>query len=590
MDFQAYRETITRIQSSKFTARQRRLNALSRILNRKQYSHIQTPFSQERQGNNATGQRILLDNRRAAVQEPLAIELVRDQCGLLFGEDHRPLVLARKDPKTTEWIAAFLTDTKFWLTMVNALWKGSVGSCAVVLRVLGKQKTQEVPSTTPESDEAPKVVSLPDGPGRFYFEVWDAEECRPVFDRTAPDRLIELDRRYFIGEDALRAQGYDFTALQKYWDEKSPAWRQGSKRVFQRAGGDIVNDWVVRLDLNTKEEVWYKPVPKFVYERRDWDENDWIVDEDRTVAHDLGVVPAEWVVPLPISSDEYYPDGACLFEPVIDFQFRIDRTLSQTGRAFDYAGDPQLARIRGENGGLPGGIFGQDSAMGGTASDVIEVDEKGEAKFVEITGEGLRISIETYVKALEDIAKRAGAMSRIVPESSSGASAELSSAAMKLLNTPQLTLSGVLRITCGEFPGEQILRLAMKMFDEYDVELPSLAKGLKPNLSASLEWQWPDYYEPVGQEKLFEVQAVNAAAEAYGISHETQVANLGPLFDVRNTEDEIEKINTTKADDMTHEVALANEMGKIEARTGAAVQAKKKAQQKGATPKSGQKN
>ena len=569
MDFISYRETIARIQSSRFTPRQRRLNALSRVLHRKQYSHISNAFSQERQGNGQSGKRILLDDRRPSVQDPLAVELVRDQCGLLFGEDHRPIILARDDEDTTKWMSAFIKDTKFWLTLTDALWKGSPGSCAIVLRVLGKEKEYTVPAQ-PESGQEEIKEKRPDGPGRYYFEVWAGEECRPIFDRSAPDTLLELDRRYFIGEDALKSQGYDYEGLMKYWDTRSAAWRQGAKRTFQKAGGDLVNDWVIRLTLKVEEEVWYKPIPKFIYERKDWDDSQWQIDEDRTSEHELGKVTAEWVRPLPVDADEYYPDGACLFEPVIDFQYRIDRTLSQIGRAFDYAGDPQMARIRAANsGGLPGGSFGTGTAMGGTASDVIEVDEKGEAKFVEITGEGLRVAVETYVSALEDIAKRAGAMSRIAPESSTGASAELSSVAMRLLNTAQLTLSGILRITCGEMPGAPLLKLAMKMWKELDVELPSL-KGQKvePNPDAALEFQWPDYYEPIGQEKLAEVNAINAAYDNGGISKETQIANLAPLFDVTSTNDEGEKIKTDQADQLIQKVAEANELGAVEAKYG----------------------
>lgn len=551
MDFQQYRAAIARSQSSRWTPRQKRLNALSRVLRRAQYEHIKVPFSQERQGDAFTGKRILLDDRRPAVQEPLALELVRDQCGLIFGEDHRPLVIARDDDDTTQWIAAFVRDTKFWLTLMDALWKGSVGSSVIVLRILGRQNERtEIREDTGEE----AIVREPAGPGKYYFEVWAGEECRPVFDRAEPDVLESLDRRYFIGEDALAAQGYNVDALKLKWETKSKAWRAAAKRLL---AGD---EWAVRIVLMPNEEVWYDPIPRYAYERPDWKDAQWEKDEQRSFVHDIGQVPAEWVRPLPINADEFYPDGACLFEPVIDYQFRIDRTLSQTGRAFDYVGDPQLARERGAAAVGGSATFGAPLAMGGTSSDVVEIDAGGEAKFIEITGEGLAVAIDTYVRTLRDIARESGAMSRVTADSKSGASSEMSSAAMKMLNYAQLVLSGILRITVGETPGHRILALAMKLYQDFEVALPSLSKKIAPKADAVLEWQWPDYYEPHGQEKLFEVQAASAAKENEGISQETFVANLAPLFDVQNNANEIKNIDADRqaADDRALEQAIQN--------------------------------
>lgn len=578
MDFLAYRAQLARLQSSKWTPRQKRLNALSRVLGRHQYDHIATPFSQEHEGNNPTGNRILLDDRRPAVKNPLPAELVREQCGLLFGEDHRPVILVKDDKPTTEWIEAFIEDTNFWLTMIDALWKASVGSAAIVLRVLGNSVIEE--QVNPETNEVLKEKT-PKGPGHFYFEVWKGEECKPRFDRARPDTLIELDRCYFLGEDALAAQGYNVEELKEKWDEKDRNWRRGSGFRKGKLGVQASLDWTLRIKLDCETETWYKPVPRYIYERADWTENQWEVDEDRTVEHGLEEVPAWWILPLPVDSDEYYPDGVCLFEDVIDFQYRIDRSASQSGRALDYAGDPQLVDIKGKNGQSVGaGAFGTPTALGGTAADVLTVEGGGDAKFIEITGEGIKVAIETYISTLQDLARRAGAMSRVVPESKTGANSQLSSIAMRMLNFAQLTLAGVLRLTVGQTPGQFILRLAMKMAKKVDVELPSLdGKSIEPNEKVRQEWQWPNFYEPVGQEKLFEVQAATTAAQGGGISKQTMVANLGPLFDVTDPDEELESIKSDQADDMTSRVAEANEMGAVEAKYGAV-----KASSSGANP------
>lgn len=585
MDLIAFRQSIERLQSVRWSARQKRLNALSLILRGKQYEHIPNSFSKERDGDGLTGKRILLDKRRPAVQLKLPKQLVREQCGLIFGEDHRPMVLVKPDeddqdggdkqktpPKpitpnapakpqrselpesdpTNEWIAAFVHDTRMWAVLMDGLWKGSVGSCAIVLRVLGKTRSE------PDPDDETKTLTVDDGAGRYYFEVWRGEECTPKFHPAIPDELTEIDRRYFIGEDALKAQGYNVEALKEKYKDTA-----GQKRRNAYVG----QSWACRLTLNATEEIWYVPVPRHIYEAKDWKDSAWARDEDRSFAHKLDEVPAYWELPLPIDSDELFPDGACLFEDVIDPEFRANRTISQAGRALDYTGDPQMARLLGDakSGKVAATEFGKSVAVGGSASDILE----GDAKFVEITGQGLEIAIDTYLAAVADYAKASGAMSRITPDSKTGAQPDLSSVAMKLLNFSQLVLSGILRETAAEWPGDRLLRLAMRMAEKVDVELPSLKdKSIVPDQTARFEWQWPAYYEPHGQEKLFEIQAIDEAKKGGLISQETAVANTAPMFDVTDTAAERSKIEDDQERSMGNEIANTAAMAEVNAKFG----------------------
>lgn len=478
---------------------------------------------------------------------------MRDVVGLLFGEDHRPLIIAKDQEPTTDWVAAFIKDTSFWLVMMDAVWRGSVGSSVVVLRVLGKTKTEI-------EDDGVTETRKPIGPGRYFFEVWPAEECSPVFDRESPDDLESLSRTFFLSEDSLRAQGYDVDTISAFWDTKKNGWRTRARaKTSEQVSTGANQDWTLRVVLDDAKETWYQPVPRYIYERNSWKESDWIVDDKRSFTHELLEVPAQWVRPLPINADELYPDGQCIFEPVIDFQFRIDRTLSQTGRAFDYAGDPQLARIKAAGSQAAAGAFGDPLAVGGTASDVVDSPVGGDLKFIEIQGDGLAVAIDSYIRSLREIAREAGAMSRISSDSKAGSSAPLSAVAMKMLNFAQLVLCGILRQTCGEHAGGRLIRLAMRMAAKVDVALPSLAqkKGAtpaKPVPNANLEWQWPEYYELHGQEKLYEVQATVQAKAGELISQETGVANVGAMFDVQNSADEIARIDSDRTEDINNEV------------------------------------
>lgn len=552
MDFLQFQATILQTQSSRWTPRQKRLEALNRALMGRLYTHLASAFSQERQGARMDGDRILLNDRRAAVEDGLPAEATRDMCSMLYGEARRPNIKARDDEATTEWIGAFIRDAQYWLLMIKATWAAAIGSACIVGRVLGEFETDAEGGFTPQ------------GKGAYHFEVWPSYECKPVFHRTAPDQLKSVDHVWYVGEDSLAADGYDVEQLKQLWSQDKS--RRGARRVqSNRASLTPENDWAIRIVLDADGENWYLPTPRWIYERGDWVDANWKLDADRTFSHSLGFVPAVWQVPLPLDS-KLHPDGMPIFdEKLIDYQFRIDRTLSQTGRAFDYTGDPQLSQIldKAQAGGGSFGDYDDELATGGTASDII-TQAGGDAKFLEIRGEGLKVAVETYVAALSDKARATGAMSRIVPDAKT--LGQLSSVAMKMLNQGQCSLADILRMTVGEGAGFFVLRLAMRLYVAVNVALPSLTKNVKPNPDAILEASWPEYYELRGQDKLYEVQAETAAIEGGLISQETGVDNAAGLFDVSEPTEEFSKIQKEQEDKRQTELDTVDQTAKITAK------------------------
>jgi hypothetical protein len=532
LDFLRFCEAISPDQSPKWTPRQKKLDAFDRALYGELYKHKTIPFSQEVQDpHNTRSETILLDERRASVQYRLPLMLVRDVVGRLWGEAHRPTVVARGDKNTAAWLQAFVRDTTFWLTLIEASWAGASGSTCIVLRVLGDAEDVEIDG---------KKISRPKGPGRFFAEVWPTKECSPVFDRNRPGELLSLERVQTISVDTLRADGYPIDALEKKWENKKLG-RSGDQQASARA--TLVSDkWALRLVLDRKAETWYEPIPLWLYNRDDFQKSEWIKDRNRTFDHELNETPARWARPIPFPAATF-PDGLSLFEPVIDFQFRIDRTLSQTGRALDYVGDPQLSVKAGDESG--NGEFGSDDgAEIAGATGIIT----GDAKYVEITGEGLRVAIEHYCKQLIRLAREVGGGSRIDEDQNVGA---MSGTAMRLMNAALDVLAGILRITLGEKLFVDLLRLAMRMSAAVNVELPSLPAILaqqgegatgKPDPAALLDLTWPDAYAPMGQDLLFQVQAVELAASATNgpplISFATAVATLASLFGTQDPKQE----------------------------------------------------
>ncbi len=613
MDFKAFIERIKSAQPRKWSDRQRLLNARDLALDGKLYAHIANPFTREFK-DSVNEDRISLDDRRASVQDRLPLVIARGFANMLFGEGHRPVPFVRNDDATNAWIMAFIKDTNLWWHLWKAALHGQSGSVAIVLRVLAKNTfTSGDPNATQSS------------PGRYFLEVWDAVECSPVFKPWAPTDLESLERTYFVRADNLRARGYDVDALEEKWQAFKygrTAKAQRLKALAQANAGQPQASlwWAMRLRLEENAEVWYEPIPKWLYDSDDWnDRTEWPIDNGRSFAHSVGEVCAIWIVNGP-ERDECFPDGLCTFEPAIDFQFRIDRTLSQTGRAFDYAGDPQVAEIEGATGSTADGGGDWDApedSPGATASDTLKIPAGGDAKFLEIHGEGLKVAIETYVDKLRQIAREVCAGSRIDPET---AGSELSGAAMYRLNEAMVGMVGVLKLSYGDRGIEPLLRLGMRLYEKVKVQLPSFEamltellerraraeaqqqtlqqtqqfragqatqadgqpaasppepvepKDIDVNVSAAqpksdayIETKWPQPYTLTGTEKQAEVAAIVGARDGKIVTQETAVAASAGIFDVANPDQELADIQAESAASEERELSIAESHAKITA-------------------------
>jgi hypothetical protein len=173
-----------------------------------------------------------------------------------------------------------MRETRLNEVMIDAAIRGSVGSVAVLMRVLR---------------------------GRVFCSVLESLYLTPVWDVLAPDTLSSVTEKYKVSGADLLAQGYtDVDSAAVYW--------------FQRV-------W------NDSAETWYLP----------WALNDPLavaaIDHTRTVQHGLGFVPVVWIRNLPGGDGV---DGACTFRAAIEANIEIDYQLSQAGRGLKYSSDPTL--------------------------------------------------------------------------------------------------------------------------------------------------------------------------------------------------------------------------------------------------------
>lgn len=258
-----------------------RLAALTRVLNGTLYDQLEHPFGDEKNG---AGEYIPLAARRPSARTRICRTVVNDSVSLLFSEGHFPAIECADEP-TRDALTKLMKEWRLNDVMIEAATTGSIGSAAVLMRVLK---------------------------GRVFFDAMHTGFLTPVWEPEAPDTLLSVTERYKVEGKVLRDAGYTIpeTELkQEFW--------------FQRV-------W------DAQAETWYLPQSKE-------DASKGLqpaVDTSRTVQHGLGFVPMVWVRNLPGGDGT---DGAPTFPPeAIDTQIEADYLLSQGGRGLKYQSDPTL--------------------------------------------------------------------------------------------------------------------------------------------------------------------------------------------------------------------------------------------------------
>lgn len=259
-----------------YPARTRRLDILGRVLDGTLYDALPYDFHEER---NAAGEYIPLRQRRPSVRYPLARLVVDDSLALLFGEGHFP-TFDCPDRDVRGWLGEIGREAGLNAVMMEAALRGSVGSAAVLLRVLR---------------------------GRVFFQALPTLYLTPAWDPQAPDTLLSVTERYKVPGRVLAGQGYDIA----------------------EPGADY---WFMRR-WDGEAETWFVPWPVASSVQGP------VVDEARSVAHGLGFVPMVWVRNLP-GGDSI--DGGCTFRDAVETAIEIDYQLSQAGRGLKYSSDPTL--------------------------------------------------------------------------------------------------------------------------------------------------------------------------------------------------------------------------------------------------------
>ena len=175
------------------------LDTLTRVLNGHLYDVLPHDFHSER---GAAGEYIPLRKRRPSVRYPLCRVVVEDSVSLLFSEGHFPTVDC-PDPDTQGSLASIIRESRLNLVMTEAATRGSIGSVAILMRVLN---------------------------GRVFFQVMDSIYLTPIWDPKEPDALLTITERYKVSGAQLTSNGYDLPDsgadywFQRSWDSDAETW------------------------------------------------------------------------------------------------------------------------------------------------------------------------------------------------------------------------------------------------------------------------------------------------------------------------------------------------------------------------------
>ena len=217
-----------------YPARARELDIFRRILNGTFYDVLPHPFHEERK--EATGEYVPLRHRRPCVRYALCRLVVEDSVALLFGEGRFPAIEC-EDERTREVLEELILEARLLQVMTSAALQGSIGSVAVLMRVLK---------------------------GRVFFKALDTLYLAPEYDPEAPDTLVRVTEKYKVRGEVLRDQGYTIADL----DLQADHW-------FMRT-------W------DAADETWFLPWPVL----KDGEQNKAAPakDKQRSVRHGLGFV------------------------------------------------------------------------------------------------------------------------------------------------------------------------------------------------------------------------------------------------------------------------------------------------------------
>lgn len=383
--------------------------------------------------------------RQPNAKLPLARTIVHRFASLLFGESRFPHVQVKKSLNTQRYINEIIEQAQMKLHMLYAATLGgAVGSVITMFKVVD---------------------------GRFRLESFNTKWVIPLWEDFHEGEMSAFCVTYPFTK-------YVFDKAKKQWVLKPFIYR---RVVTKHLDIEFVPQEAVTvasangMRVKPKDE---KETPK--------------PNPERTFAHDLGFVPAQFIQHTP-RFDQTDGDAAC--ETAYSMIDRINENLSAIHHAMQGNLDPTLVlRLTPED-------YRKLQTMGGVVQtgadgDALVVGKDGDAKFIEITCEGIKVALEIVQKQIEFVLLLCDC---VVADPHKITGAAQSAAAIQLLYAPMLSKTDILRTQYGE---NGLKRLIGKMLRAYHA-ITEVVEGAEQMEKATLE---AVHYMDPETEKMVEVR------------------------------------------------------------------------------------
>lgn len=351
--------------------------------------------------------------------------------------------------------------------------------------------------------------------GKIFVNAYCTEYLTPKYDPEDPDELSLVTEKCKKKGSELIEMGY--VGL----DKKETYW-------WMRQWDSIEERYYIPWKLSDEEKENFRPE----------------IDKERTVIHNLGFVPIVWIINLPGKEDSV--DGLCTFEPGIDTNIELDYQLSQGGRGLKYSSEP-LLMIKNPSLSMKGDINLSEG-------NVIEVDENGDAKHIEISGNAIE-GVLNFSARLREVALESMHGNRSNPEKlhtvQSGKGAEM-------FFLPLIWVADKQRTTYGECGFLPLLKMLVKCNQKHDLiyehsgKMITVPKG-SLKIGANLGLQWQDWFAATRSDRLQEAQTLSLLTGGEPLmTQETAIGSLAAEYDIVDIEKEksdLQKLSEKKAKD-----------------------------------------
>lgn len=424
---------------------------------------------------NSSNEYIPMRQRRPSTRKGLPKVVVHDSTSLLFSNTHFPSIQC-SDKNVQSVLGDAVENLHMQTLMLTAARMGAVGSVAIELCVLDKQP---------------------------IFNLLQTKYLTPYYHPKDPRKLIKVERK-------VRFKGHQLKEIDpiKYAKLK-----------------DSVSYWLCS-EWDAKYTRDFTPLEC-------GSEGGLVLDEE--VLHGMGFVPIVWIKNL-VNMDPNDIDGLSTI-PLegASLSIEIDYQTSQTGRALTYAADPITVIKKGED------EDPEDAEGFGpkrNVANVLEVAHGGDAKMLEISGEG-PASVISYTDMLREAFMEVSRGNRASPDKLAAAT---SGYAIELMNAALITLAKELRVSYGDEGLLRLLRMLCDASKKISIEIEGVA--FKCDLKAPLRLRWPPFYDPNATDRQQEgstlVQLTNASLLPLEVAREHASIMYGVV-----AQDAIDKIPDT---------------------------------------------